>query len=146
MAPAAVLASMLADAPLDPTSATSPVAQLVTVTLAGIAAIITAIASFASARRRRQSEADAMPLPPSADPEDRLSRIRDRVTVVETQLKEIREHRLPDRTTVTETRLGETARRVGDLEERMDLRRAADVVIEAEAAPRRRRKRPEETP
>lgn len=115
----AELIGLAADAPT-PAPVSSPTAELVTVTLAGVAAIITAVGGYAGIRRRRQAEADA-PVAVLSDPEDRSSRIRERLTALE-------------------TRANGVDRELADLREAMTLRRAADIVYESEAAPRRRRK------
>lgn len=115
-----LLASLAADSP-ESVSVSSPTAQLITVTLGGIAAIITAASLFANARRRRQAEADAIPVPAPADPESSIARIRERLTAVE-------------------TRVGIHDRVLEDHGEQLQLHRAVDVVAEAEAAPRRRRR------
>lgn len=117
---ALLIAGLAADTPV-PVSSTSPTAELITVTLAGMAAIITAAAGFAGLRRRRQAEADAVPLPAPADLEDRPSRIRERLTALET------------RATITD-------RELADVKEQLQLRRAIDVVTESDAAPHRRKR------
>lgn len=113
---------LVADAPVPAPAvpASSPVAELVTVTLAGVAAIITATAGYAGMRRRRQAEADAAPAVVASDPEDRSSRLRERLTALE-------------------TRATGHDRELADLKEALALRRAADIVYEAEQAPRRKR-------
>lgn len=116
---------------------TSPVAQVITVIFAGIAALITAVAAAGGFRRRRAAEADVQP----PDPENSLTRIRERLRAAETRLDAYRELGLPDRVTRLETERKALADRVADLEERMDLRRAADVIAEAELAPRRTRRK-----
>lgn len=116
---------LVADAPVPPAPASSPVAELVTVTCAGVAAIIVALGGYGSMRKRRQAEADAAPVPVLSDPEDRSSRLRERLTALE-------------------TRATGHDREIADLKEALALRRAADIVYEAQAAPRRRR-RPEVT-
>lgn len=120
-----LLASLSADSP-ESVSVSSPTAQLVTVTLGGIAAIITAASLFAGARRRRQAEADAIPLPPPSDPENSIARLRERLTAVETRVN------IHDRV-------------LEDHGEQLQLHRAVDVVAEAAAAPRRRRRAAGET-
>jgi hypothetical protein len=138
----AALVGLAAD-PIVPTSvpSSSPTAELVTVTLAGVAAIITAAAGFAGLRRRRQNEADALPPTGVADPEDRPSRLRERLSTAEARLDAYRELNLPDRVAFLEARGADNARRIGELEEKMDLRRAADVVIESGQHPPPRRAR-----
>lgn len=118
---AAGMAGLIADA-IDPTTPTgSPVAAIISASALGIASILTAIGTSALLRRRRQSEVDDVPAPLlSADNEDRPSRLRERLAVLE-------------------TRAAGVDRRLTDLEERMDLHRAVDIVTEAAAAPRRRR-------
>lgn len=114
---------LLADPATDPTSTVppgSPTAAIIAVTLGGIAAIITAAAGFASMRRRRLAEADAMPLQPLVDREDQPARLRERLAKVE-------------------TRLDIHDREIGDLQDQMRLHRAVDVATEADASPRRRR-------
>lgn len=129
---ALLVAGLMADDPVTPTiPATSPVAQIITVTLAGVASIIVAAAGFANLRKRRQAEADStssvseVVIP--VDLEDRPSRLRERLTVLETRL---------------DTRGREWDRRLVELEEAMTLRRAADIALESEQAPRRRRRAP----
>lgn len=119
---AAVLAVLAADAPTSsPLPASSPTAELVTVTLAGVAAIITAAAGFNNLRRRRQAELDLDPAP-AVDLEDRPSRIRERLTALETRVG-IHDHLLED------------------VQEQLRLRRAVDVATESDAAPHARRRR-----
>lgn len=110
---------LVADAPV-PAPTSSPVAELVTVTCAGVAAIIVALGGYGSMRKRRQAEADQATTAVVSDPEDRSSRLRERLTALE-------------------TRATGHDREIADLKEALALRRAADIVYEAEQAPRRRR-------
>jgi hypothetical protein len=137
MSTALHLAALLAEP--DPSLVpTSPTQQTLTLIAGVIAGLITLATTIAGLRRRRAAEAElAVP-----DPENSTTRLRERLASVEERLDAYREHGLPDRVTKTEARLDEQARRISDLEEQMSLRRAADVVFEADQAPRRRR-RPE---
>lgn len=120
----------------EPVTSTSPTAQVITAAAAGVAGLITAVATTAGLRRRRAAEAElAVP-----DPENSTTRLRERLKAAEERLDAYREHGLPDRLTKTEVRVEEHERRLTDLEERMTLHRAADIAYEAEAAPRRRRR------
>lgn len=131
------LTSLLDDTSPSPLIPTSPVAQVITVTLAGVAALITAVGAAGGFRRRRAAEADLQ----VQDPESNLTRLRERLTAAEVRLDAYRELGLPDRVTRLETERKALADRVVDLEERMDLRRAADVIAEAELSPRRTRRK-----
>lgn len=125
-AAALLVAGLMADDPTPsiPASTTSPTAQIITVTLAGIASIIVALAGFSGIRKRRQAEADAAPasveMAIPIDLEDRPSRLRERITALETTQKA-------------------QGRQLDDLQELMMLHRAVDVATEA-TIPRRRRK------
>ncbi|MCU1588792.1 MAG: hypothetical protein JWP11_48 [Frankiales bacterium] len=140
MTTALTLAAHLLDA-TDPTSPVSgsPVGAIIAVTMSGVASIVVALTGYSKVRNRRQREADAEPALQSTDPEDRPSRLRERLTTLEAWSIDARAHNLPDRTTLAEARLTDMSRRISDLEEKMDLRRAADVVIESGQAPTRRR-------
>jgi hypothetical protein len=131
-----MLAALLLAADPAVTTPDSPVAEIITVSAAGVAAVITALAGWAGVKRRRAADAELA----TPDPENSITRLRERLTTLEAWAQDARDLKLGDRTTKTEARLDEQARRIGDLEEQMSLRRAADVVFEAEQAPRRRRR------
>jgi hypothetical protein len=118
----AALAVLTVESPA-PLPTSSPTDQLITVTAAGVASIVVAAIGAWGLRRRRQVEADAIPLPPAValDMEDRPSRIRERLTRLE-------------------TRADITDRDLTDVKEQLQLHRAVDVVTEASMAPRRRRR------
>lgn len=116
----AAAAALTVESPA-PVPMSSSTDQLVTVACAGIASIIVAAIGAWGLRRRRQNEADAIPLPIQNDPEDRPSRIRERLASLE-------------------ARANRADRDMDDVREQLQLHRAADVVTEAAVAPRRRRR------
>lgn len=135
---AAHLLLLAASDPVIPSeTVSSPVAQIIAATTAGIAAAITALGGVISLRRRRRAQEVELTTP---DVENTPTRLRERLVAVESRLDAYREHDLPDRVTRAESRIAEQARRITDLEEKMDLHRAADIVIEGDLAPRRRRR------
>lgn len=120
MLAAAALAVLLgADAPTSVPSS-SPVAEIITAAAAGIAAIIAATAGVVRMRRNREA-ADAAPVA-ETDPEDRPARLRERIAALEAEVRNLKSQLV-------------------DVAEQLQLRRAADVIAEASAAPRRRRSR-----
>lgn len=120
MLAAAALAVLLgADAPTSVPSS-SPVAEIITAAAAGIAAIIAATAGVVRMRRNREA-ADAAPVA-ETDPEDRPARLRERIAALEAEVRNLKSQLI-------------------DVAEQLQLRRAADVIAEASAAPRRRRSR-----
>lgn len=118
--PYAAIAALAVESPA-PLPVSSSTDQLVTVACAGIASIIVAAIGAWGLRRRRQNEADAVPMPIQNDPEDRPSRIRERLATLE-------------------ARANRTDRDMDDVREQLQLHRAVDVVTEASVAPRRRRR------
>lgn len=122
MLAAAALAAVLTADPVAPTSvpSSSPVAEIITAAAAGIAAIIAAVAGVVRMRRNREA-ADVAPVA-ETDPEDRPARLRERIASLEAEVRNLKSQLV-------------------DVAEQLQLRRAADVIAEASAAPRRRRTR-----
>lgn len=118
---AALAASLLVD-PVTPASvpSSSPVAEIITATLAGLATVIAAVAGVWRLRRNRDAAASALPVE-STDPEDRPARLRERISVAETEIRTLKGQ-------------------VADLAEQVMLHRSVDVALEATAAASRRRR------
>lgn len=148
MTTALTIATHLLDT-TDPTSqvSTSPIGAIIAVTLSGIASIVVAFTGYTKVRARRQREADAEPALLSTDPEDRPSRLRERLSTLEAWTGEVRSRNIPERVAALEQHTHEHDTAIDDLQEQLRLRRAVDVIAESDASPRRRaRPRPPAVP
>lgn len=131
-----------ADTPVVPSAGSSELAQVITAALAGLAALVTAYAGIAGLRRRRAAELTAAPGTVALDPEDTTARIRERLTALESASERLAGVDCGTRLAVHEERLNAHDRRLGDLDERMDLRRATDLAVEQALRPGTRRSAP----